>query len=118
MKTYIPEQGDVICLDYASHEGPSDRKRRTAFVLSQKQFNEHTQIAIIAPITKTIRKIKLEVVLPDDMNTRGAILVYQLKSVDFIHRKATFIEAAPAELVKQVLMIAQLLVQTAPIKKH
>jgi mRNA-degrading endonuclease toxin of MazEF toxin-antitoxin module len=114
MNAYIPEQGDLIYLDNAT----GDHKRRLAFVLSQKQFNEHTQIAIIAPITKTIRKIKLEVVLPDEVDTCGAILVYQLKSVDFIHRNATFVEAAPAELVKQVLMIAQLLVQPAPAKKH
>lgn len=118
MKTYIPEQGDLIWLDYGGNDGTSERQCRPAFVLSQKVFNEHTQIAIIAPITKTIRKIKLEVVLPDEVNTSGAILVYQLKSVDFIHRNATFIEAAPAELIKQVLMIAQLLVQTTPVKQH
>ncbi|MEI6707703.1 MAG: type II toxin-antitoxin system PemK/MazF family toxin [Methylococcales bacterium] len=37
-------------------------KRRPAYVVSRKLFNEHTELALVAPITSTIRGIKLEVV--------------------------------------------------------
>ncbi|MBA2657405.1 MAG: type II toxin-antitoxin system PemK/MazF family toxin [Tatlockia sp.] len=108
---YIPEQGDLIWLDFDPSSGKEMMKRRPAFVISRKAFNEHTKMAIVAPITSTIRGIKLEVVLPDDIITDGAILVFQLKSVDFLQHNAEFIEKTSAHVIEQVSSIAQLLVQ-------
>ncbi len=108
---YIPDQGDLIWLDFDPSRGKEIIKRRPAFVISRKRFNEHTKMAIVAPITSTIRGMKLEVVLPAQTKTDGAILVYQLKSIDFIQRNAAFIEKTPANLIEQVSSIAQLLVQ-------
>lgn len=108
---YIPEQGDLIWLDFDPSKGKEIMKRRPAFVLSRKAFNEHIKMAIVAPITSSIRGIKLEVILPDEAKINGAILVFQLKSIDFIQRNAEFIEKTPANIVEQVSAIAQLLVQ-------
>ena len=107
---YIPEQGDLLWLDFDPSSGKEIMKRRPAFVISKKAFNEHTKMAIVAPITSTIRGIKLEVIL-NHTKTEGAILVFQLKSIDFVRRKAMFIEKAPTHVIEQVSCIAQLLVQ-------
>lgn len=109
--SYIPEQGDIIWLNFDSSSGKEIMKMRPAFVISKQSFNEHAQMAIVAPITSTIRGIKLEVVLSGKLKTKGAILVYQLKSIDFIERKAKFIEKAPSSIVQEVSSIAQILVQ-------
>lgn len=109
---YIPEQGDLIWLDFDPSSGKEIMKRRPAFVMSKKIFNEHTQMAIVAPITTTIRGITLEVVLPHTAKTGGAILVSQLKSIDFIERHAEFIEKTSAHIIEQVSTIAQLLVRS------
>jgi mRNA-degrading endonuclease toxin of MazEF toxin-antitoxin module len=108
---YIPEQGDIIWLDFDPSSGKETMKRRPAFVISKKIFNDHVKMAIVAPITSTIRGIKLEVGLPEETKTQGAIMVYQLKSIDFIQRKAIFIEKAPANIIKQVCAIAHALIQ-------
>jgi mRNA-degrading endonuclease toxin of MazEF toxin-antitoxin module len=108
---YIPEQGDLIWLDFDPSKGKEILKRRPAFVISKKRFNEHTKMAIVAPITSTIRGIKLEVVLSSQTKTNGAILVYQLKSIDFIQRNAIFIEKTSTTIIEQVTAIAQLLVE-------
>ena len=108
---YIPEQGDLIWLNFDPSSGQEIMKRRPAFVISRKAFNEHIKLAIIAPITSTIKGIKLEVVLPEESATKGAILVYQLKSIDFMQRDAVFIEKSSAKTIEQVSSIAQLLVQ-------
>ena len=108
---YIPEQGDLIWLDFDPSSGNEIMKRRPAFVISKKAFNEHTRMAIVAPVTSTIRGIKLEVVLSHETKTDGAVLIYQLKSIDFVHRNAIFIEKAPVQIVEQVSSIAQLLVR-------
>ncbi len=99
--TYIPEQGDIIWLNFDPSSGKEIMKMRPAFVISRNAFNEHTKI----------RGIKLEIVLSDKTKTKGAILVYQLKSIDFMQRDAKFIEKTPSNIVKQVLSVAQLLVQ-------
>ena|SRR3990167_4387717 len=109
--TYIPEQGDLIWIDFDPSRGKEITKRRPAFVISRKAFNAHTQMAIVAPVTSTIRGIKLEVILPNETKTGGAILVLQLKSIDFIQRNAEFIEKTPSNIIEQVSSIAQLLVQ-------
>src|SRR3990167_7481455 len=95
---YIPKQGDIVWLDFDPSSGKEIMKRRPAFVISQQSFNEHTKMIIAAPITSTIRGGKLEVVLPNEMETTGAILVYQLKSVDFVQRNIKFIEKSLARI--------------------
>src|SRR6478736_3502670 len=97
---YIPEQGDLIWLNFDPSAGKEIIKTRPAFVISKKSFNEHTQMAIVAPVTSAIRGIKLEVALPNNTKTKGAILVYQLKAIDFMESKASFIEKVPLEIVK------------------
>src|SRR3989338_1107331 len=72
---YVPDQGDIVWLDFDPSSGKEIIKRRPAFVISRKIFNEHTELAIVAPITSNIRGVRLEVVLPKELNTQGAILV-------------------------------------------
>lgn len=109
--TYVPEQGDIIWLDFDPSSGKESIKRRPAFVISKKAFNAHVQMSIVAPITSTIRGLKLEVELASNMKTEGAVLVHQLKSIDFKQRKAKLIEHAPEEITRQVCTIARTLVQ-------
>jgi len=99
---YIPEQGDIIWLSFAPSSGKEIIKRRPAYVISRKLFNEHTGLALVAPISSTVRGIKLEVVLDDNLNTQGAILIHQVKSLDFIEREANFIEHVSQATIEQV----------------
>src|ERR1700722_7505251 len=103
---YIPEQGDIIWIDFDPSSGKEIMKRRPAYVLSRKAFNKHTELAIIAPITSKIKGIKLEVILPDGLSTNGSILIYQLKALDFINRNAKFIEKTPELIIKEVSSLA------------
>lgn len=107
--TYVPDQGDIILLDFDPSSGKEIMKRRPALVISRKIFNVHTDFAIVAPITSTVRDIKLEVALPAKLETRGAILVYQLKSIDYVQRNAGFIEKAPPDVIEKVVEIAQVI---------
>ena len=99
---FIPEQGDIIWLSFDPSSGKEIIKRRPAYVISRKLFNEHTGLALVAPISSTIRGIKLEVVLDDGLNTQGAILIHKVKSLDFIEREANFIEHVSQATIEQV----------------
>lgn len=103
----VPDQGDIVWLDFDPSSGTEIMKRRPAFVISRRAFNQHVGLAIVAPITSTIRGVKLEVVLPEALKTQGAVLVYQLRSLDIVARNAEFIEAVPEEITQQVCGIAK-----------
>lgn len=107
---YIPDKGDIIYLDFNPSSGKEIMKRRPAFVISRKAFNEHTGFAIVAPITSTIRNMKLEVVLPDILSVHGAVLVHQVRSLDFKSRHAEFKEKAPEDITYKVTELTQVII--------
>lgn len=108
--SYIPEKGDIVSLNFDPSAGQEIMKRRPAFVISRKQFNKHTGFAIVAPITSTSRGMKLEVVLPEQMSTQGAVLIHQLRSLDFKAREVKLIEHAPQEITAQVSKLAGIII--------
>ena len=107
---YIPDRGDIIWLDFEPSVGKEITKRRPAYVVSRKAFNEHTGFALVAPITSTVRNVRLEVVL-EGTETEGAILSYQMKSFDFAQSQATLIEKAPPAIIAAMTQILQVIVR-------
>ncbi len=107
---YIPDKGDIVSLDFDPSAGKELMKRRLAFVLSRKMFNEHTGFAVVAPITSTIRGMKLEVVLPEQLSTQGAILIHQIKSLDFSNRQVEFIEKTPQVITDKATELTKVII--------
>ena len=95
-KRYVPERGDIVMCDFnpaASHE---QAHYQPALVLSPAVFNKTTGLAILAPITSTVRGHALEVSI-DSPATQGVALIQQIRSVDFEARQASFRKrAAPS----------------------
>ena len=108
---YIPDKGDIVLLDFDPSAGKEIMKRRPAFVISRKPFNAHTGFTVVAPITRTIRGMKLEVILPKNISTLGAILIHQIKSVDFRRRKLQLIEHAPDEITETVTALTKAIIE-------
>ncbi len=107
---YVPKQGDIVWLNFDPSAGREIKKNRPGYILSREEFNKLTGLAIVAPITSTIRGINLEVKLAGT-KTEGAILVHQIRSLDYKSRLVEFIEKAPSKIVVQVSRIAQILVR-------
>ncbi|HIE54781.1 MAG TPA: type II toxin-antitoxin system PemK/MazF family toxin [Chromatiaceae bacterium] len=108
---YVPDKGDVVWFNFDPSSGKEIMKHRPAIVISRMIFNEHTGFVIVAPITSTARGMKLEVVLPKTARTQGAILIHQIKSLDFKDREAEFIEKAPASVIAKVTELAMAIIQ-------
>ena len=107
---YIPNKGDIVWLNFEPSTGKEITKRRPAFVISRKLFNERTGFAIFAPITSTIRGTNLEVVLKGK-TIEGAVLVYQLKALDYASRDIQLIEQAEPGVADKVTELAQIITQ-------
>jgi mRNA interferase MazF len=105
MARYVPQKGDFITLSFDPQSGHEQKGRRPALVISNYLFNKHTGLAIVCPITNTDRKIPFHLPVPQSSSLTGFVMVDQVKSVDYLARKAKLIEQAPDELVADVLEV-------------
>jgi mRNA interferase MazF len=103
MAKYVPEKGDFIALSFDPQSGHEQKGRRPALVISNFLFNKHTGLAIVCPITNTNRNIPFHLPVPAASSLTGLVMVDQVESIDYVARKAKFIEKAPDELVGDVL---------------
>jgi mRNA interferase MazF len=103
MPRYVPQKGDFITLSFDPQSGHEQKGRRPALVVSNDLFNRHTGLAMVCPITNTDRKIPFHVSIPDHTQLTGFVMVEQVKSVDYVSRKAKRIDKAPTELLEEVL---------------
>lgn len=102
---YIPQQGDIVYLDFDPQSGHEQKGRRPALVLSNNDFNSLSRGALVCPITNTNRGIPIHVPLDGRTKTTGVIMCDQVKALDMQSRNAAFTEKAPADLVAETVDI-------------
>jgi mRNA interferase MazF len=85
-KVYIPEQGDVVWVSFDSTSGHEQTGRRPALVLSRSIYNGKSGLALIAPITASVKGYPFEVPV-DTKQIRGVVLIDQVRSIDWRARK-------------------------------
>lgn len=83
--------------------GHEQAGRRPAVVLSPKNYNGKTGLAILCPITNQIKGYPFEVLIPAGLPVGGAILSDQVKSLDWRARNAELICTLPTETISEVL---------------
>ncbi len=54
MVAYVPKRGDVVWLHFDPQKGKEIQKRRPAVVVSPKEYNKKTGLALFMPITSQI----------------------------------------------------------------
>ncbi len=102
---YLPEQGDIITLDFDPQAGHEQKGRRPALVVSNNIFNSFTKMAMVCPITNTERGFPLHVTLDERITTTGVIMCEQVKTLDILARDAAFKEKVPEDIVKEIIDI-------------
>jgi len=102
-QTYIPQCGEIVWITLNHHAGHEQAGRRPAVVLSPKNYNGKTGLAILCPVTSQIKGYPFEVLLPVGLPVAGAILSDQVKSLDWHARNAELICTLPAEIISEVL---------------
>jgi len=99
--SYIPDRGDIIWLEFDSQKGHEQKGRRPGIVLSKKEYNQKSNLAIICPITSKIKDYPFEVRINSII--QGVILSDQIRSLDWKSRNAAFIEKTSEEILKEIL---------------
>jgi mRNA interferase MazF len=102
-ESYVPKRGDVVWVSLDPQAGHEQAGRRPALVLSPVAYNGRVGLAILCPITSQVKGYPFEVLIPDGLAARGAILADQVKSLDWRARDAELMCSLPAETVAEVL---------------
>ncbi len=84
---YVPKRGDLLWLDFTPHSGHEQAGRRPALVLSPRFYNRKTDLMLCCPITSQVKGYPFEVSV-SSTTISGVILADQIKSVDWVARRA------------------------------
>jgi mRNA interferase MazF len=98
---YVPEAGDIVFMNFDPQIGREQAKRRPGLVLTDQRYNRASGLAIVCPLTSKRKPYPFALPIVVD-EVEGAVLVDQLKSMDWPGRKAAFHSKAAPALVNKV----------------
>ena len=99
--SYVPDAGDIVMMDFDPQVGREPTKRRPALVLTDQRYNRASGLAVVCPLTSKRKPYPFALPITIDQ-VEGAVLVDQLKSMDWVGRKAKFHSTAEPALVGKV----------------
>jgi mRNA interferase MazF len=110
-RRYVPEAGDIVWLHFDPQAGHEQAGHRPALVISPATYNGKTGLMLCCPMTTQIKGYPFEVLIA---STRpGAALADQVKSLDWVVRKASHKgKVSPAELAEVRAKIIALIGKT------
>ena len=102
MVTYVPDRGDIVWLNFDPQSGKEIKKKRPALVVSPKAYQQKVGLALCMPITSKVKGYPFEVAVHSN-KIEGVILADQLRSMDWKHRKATFISKIDSSCLSEAI---------------
>jgi mRNA interferase MazF len=90
-------------LQFNPQAGSEQAGHRPALVISPRSYNTKVGLALFCPLTTQVKGYPFEVVLPEGGKAQGAVLVDQVKSLDWRVRQAEKIDEVSDELLGEVL---------------
>ncbi len=109
-KSYVPNKGDIVWLEFDPQLGHEQKGKRPALVLSPLAYNEKVGLALFCPITSQEKGYPFEVKI-SGKTICGVVLSDQIKSLDWKSRKAKFAaKAKNSELIEVIEKIKTLII--------
>ncbi|HJT25495.1 MAG TPA: endoribonuclease MazF [bacterium] len=99
---YIPDRGDVIWLNFTPQAGREQAGHRPALVISPKEYNRKTGLAVMCPMTTHVKGYPFEVVVSSGPEP-SVVLSDHLKNLDWRERKATYKGKISQAALKEVM---------------
>jgi len=101
VRSYVPEAGDVVWLEFDPQAERGQAGRRPAVVLTPEGYNKKTNLLVCCPLTTQIKGYPFEVLVDVD-GVQSAILSDQVKSLDWRIRKAKYKNRVGSEALAEV----------------
>jgi mRNA interferase MazF len=103
---YSPDRGDIILIELSPQAGTEMAGEHRAIVLSEQAFSVATGWVVVCPITTKIKGSPFEVQIPRGLKAYGCVVASEIRTMDYLVRRARFMEKAPRQLLQQVQAIA------------
>jgi mRNA interferase MazF len=114
INNYVPEQGDIIKLDFNPVRGHEQGGYRPAIVITKKSYNQYSNVILVCPITSKFKGHAYEISLDnedDKEHVYGSVLTNHVKSIDYGDRKITYLGKAKESIVWEVLAMVRSLIE-------
>lgn len=98
----LPDAGDIAWVEFDPILGTEQAGRRPALLLSSRAYHEVSPRAVVCPITMTEREWPFNVAIPPGYQTRGFVLLDQVRSVDRPQRMFGVIEKVSPTLLAEI----------------
>jgi len=108
---YIPNKGDIVWLNFSPQAEYEQKGKRPALIISPKEYNQKTHLALCCPITSNQKCYPFEV-MTSGRKIKGVILADHLKSVDWKIRKARFVEKAKSRVLSECIEKINVLIKS------
>ncbi|MCC6126062.1 MAG: type II toxin-antitoxin system PemK/MazF family toxin [Pirellulales bacterium] len=110
-KRVVPERGDLVWIEFSPQLGHEQGGHRPALVVTPRSYNEASGLMLACPVTSQVKDYPFEVLLPTTLSIKGAILVDQMKCLDWRLRNFKFIEHLPSPTLDEVLSKLDVLIK-------
>jgi mRNA interferase MazF len=96
------DAGDIVWLEFGSPFGHEQAGRRPALVVSPRSYNERSSLILVCPITRNASPWFFKVGIVDPGRITGAVLVDQVRSIDYVERYAQRAETVSSVTLDRV----------------
>ena len=98
---YAPSLGDVVHLDWAPAIGHEMRGPHYGLVVSDTRYNHGTGLVVLCPITSNVGKLSHFEYPIQVGRVSGAVILSELRSVDYQTRSIQFEDAVSATVIAE-----------------
>jgi len=110
-KEYAPAQGEIVMINTGRGKGHEPIGRRPCICLSNELVSRYANTAVFAPISSTERSYPLYLPLESDLETVGTVMLDQLITLDYVVRKAIYVETVSELFLERLLNTVKLVFQ-------
>lgn len=102
-KLYVPNRGDVICLDFEPTKGNEIGKYRPSLILSDQSYNLKTGYVICCPVSTSIRGGPGEVPL-EKLDKPSVVVTGFIQTVSWKARRPKYIYTVGPDTLRDVYL--------------
>lgn len=97
VKNYVPNQGDIVFLDFDPTKGHEQKGYRPAIIISNNVFNKNTKMVMVCPITSNEKEFPTHYKMKDSKKVKGSVLCEHIRSIYYEIRHLKYVEKASNE---------------------
>lgn len=107
MVNYIPQERDIVYINFSPIKGHEQKGVRPALVLSNRLFNQFTNMVVLCPISTNNKTFPTHYQFKSLKKINGSALCEHLRSADFKERHIDFIEKCSKEDYDEVIELVK-----------